>query len=308
VEDPGTTDEPELPAGPAMAGEAATAAAGLPSPMAGLPSPMAGLPRGAAFGTLVHSVLETSDFTAGDLRSHLAAEAERAGAFPSAGVDAGRFADALLPSLLTPLGPLAGGRRLADVPRADRLDELAFELPLAGGDRPSGRARVAAVAELLRRHLPPDDPLRRYADDLATPLLADRSLRGFLNGSIDTVLRVRRGEHVRYLVVDYKTNWLGADALSSADYVPDAMATAMRSAHYPLQALLYSAALHRYLRWRQPGYDPEEHLGGVLYLFLRGMCGPDTPVVAGMTCGVFSWAPPAALVVDLSRVLAGEAP
>ena len=45
----------------------------------------------------------------------------------------------------------------------------------------------------------------------------------------------------------------------------------MAEAHYPLQALLYSVALHRYLRWRQPAYDPDRHLGGVLYLFLRGM-------------------------------------
>ena len=45
----------------------------------------------------------------------------------------------------------------------------------------------------------------------------------------------------------------------------------MERAHYRLQALLYTAALHRYLRWRLPGYDPERHLAGVLYLFVRGM-------------------------------------
>ena len=51
----------------------------------------------------------------------------------------------------------------------------------------------------------------------------------------------------------------------------------MQHAHYVLQALLYTVALHRYLRWRLPGYDPERNLAGVLYLFLRGMVGPDTP-------------------------------
>ena len=51
----------------------------------------------------------------------------------------------------------------------------------------------------------------------------------------------------------------------------------MQHAHYVLQALLYTAALHRYLRWRLPGYDPERNLAGVLYLFLRGMVGRDTP-------------------------------
>ena len=51
----------------------------------------------------------------------------------------------------------------------------------------------------------------------------------------------------------------------------------MIDAHYPLQALLYGVALHRFLRWRLPGYAPERHLGGSLYLFVRGMCGPATP-------------------------------
>ena len=73
--------------------------------------------------------------------------------------------------------------------------------------------------------------------------------------------------------------------------------------HYALQALLYTVALHRYLRWRLPGYEPGHHLAGVLYLFLRGMAGAQTPVFAGAPCGVFSWRPPAALVQELSDVL-----
>ena len=67
-------------------------------------------------------------------------------------------------------------------------------------------------------------------------------------------------------------------------------------------------ALHRYLRWRLPGYDPAAHLGGVLYLFVRGMCGPDTPAVDGVPCGVFGWTPPPALVVELSELLDRGAP
>jgi exodeoxyribonuclease V beta subunit len=83
----------------------------------------------------------------------------------------------------------------------------------------------------------------------------------------------------------------------------------MAKSHYPLQALLYSVALHRYLRWRQPGYDPGQHLGGLLYLYVRGMCGPATPLVDGHPCGVFSWRPPVALVEALSTLLdTGAAP
>ena len=62
--------------------------------------------------------------------------------------------------------------------------------------------------------------------------------------------------------------------LTAWDYRRARMADAMLQAHYPLQALLYEVALHRFLRWRLPDYDPDRHLGGVLYLFLRGMCGP----------------------------------
>ena len=67
----------------------------------------------------------------------------------------------------------------------------------------------------------------------------------------------------------------------------------MEHAHYPLQALLYAVALHRYLRWRLPGYYPDVNLAGVLYLFLRGMAGPGAPRVDGVPCGVFAWRPPA---------------
>jgi exodeoxyribonuclease V beta subunit len=300
-EGPGLTDEPVEP--PPVEG-----AAGAGAEQA-LVSPMTDLPSGAAFGTLVHEVLERVDFAAPDLVAELTAAAEAEGAERFVGVPATDLAQALAPSLRTPLGPLADGLRLRDIGRGDRRDELEFELPLAGGDTPSGEVRVGEVADLLRTHLPAGDPLVAYADDLDVPLIRQRRLRGFLTGSIDAVLRVRgdSGEP-RYLVVDYKTNRLGAgEVVTADDYRPDALAVAMRHAHYPLQALLYSVALHRYLRWRQAGYDPQAHLGGVLYLFLRGMCGPDTPVVDGVPCGVFSWAPPAALVTDLSDLLHGGA-
>ena len=307
-EEPGILDEPGLvppPKGLSVG----------PTTGGGLASPMGRLPVGAAFGTLVHSVLERVDFTAHDLAAELAAAAEAEGSSRFAGIEPDDLARALLPSLETPLGPLGNGLRLADVGRRDRLDELEFELPLAGGDVPTGDVRMREIADLLRRHLREDDPLHGYADDLDVPMLAERRVRGFLTGSIDLVLRVRAsqaGEPDRFVVVDYKTNWLGVPPavgvpLTTDDYHPAAMATAMRHAHYPLQALLYSVALHRYLRWRLHGYNPERNLSGVLYLFLRGMCGPEAPAVGGTPHGVFAWSPPAALVTDLSDLLHGGA-
>jgi exodeoxyribonuclease V beta subunit len=112
----------------------------------------------------------------------------------------------------------------------------------------------------------------------------------------------------RYLVADYKTNRLAPESepLTAWHYRPSAMAEAMLSAHYPLQLLLYLVALHRFLRWRQPAYDPDVHLGEGLYLFVRGMCGPATPVVDRAVCGVMAWRPPTSLVLALSALLDGS--
>ncbi|MCU1431934.1 MAG: Exodeoxyribonuclease, partial [Actinotalea sp.] len=284
-----------------------------------LPSPMSDLPGGTTFGTLVHEVLEAVDTGASDLTAELAQRCGEAVLTRGLGVDPAALAAALEPVLRTPLGDLAGGRTLADIPTGDRLAELGFEMPLAGGDTPREHAAtLSAVADLLDRHLTTDDVFAPYGERLRGPHLAGQRLRGYLTGSIDAVLRVpvdgtapiasSAVRTPRYLVVDYKTNRLApaAEPVTAWHYRPAAMVEAMMDAHYPLQLLLYSAALHRYLRWRQPGYDPDQHLGGGLYLFVRGMVGPDTPVVDGMPCGVMAWRPPTQLVVDLSAVLDGR--
>jgi exodeoxyribonuclease V beta subunit len=277
-DEPGTDDERDV--APPPLPEA--------TPADALPSPLSALPGGAAFGTLVHAVLEDLDPAALDERC---AEAVARHLVP--GVTAEALADGLRPVLGTPLGRT--GVTLGEIPAADRLAELDFELPLAGGDDAVPHATLTDVAELLRRY--DLGPLAGYPDLLAG--LAPAALRGFLTGSIDAVLRL---PGPLFAVVDHKTNRLGAEPLTTWHYRPSAMAEEMQRAHYVLQALLYCVALHRYLRWRLAGYDPDRHLGPVLYLFVRGMAGPGTPEGAG----VFSWTPPPGLVPELSDLLAGR--
>ncbi|SKF62528.1 DNA helicase/exodeoxyribonuclease V, beta subunit [Mycobacteroides abscessus subsp. abscessus] len=45
------------------------------------------------------------------------------------------------------------------------------------------------------------------------------------------------------------------EELTVQHYNAKAMTQAMVAAHYPLQALLYSVALHRLLGWRLPGWS-----------------------------------------------------
>ncbi|WP_039797882.1 UvrD-helicase domain-containing protein [Nocardia araoensis] len=295
---PGTDSEPEDTRGPGDEPPGTSLIGAAEPEPAGAASLMNALPYGAEFGTLVHGVLERIDTGRADLAAEVRDRCREAVDELMAEVDSECLATALLAVLRTPLE----GGCLADIAPRDRLSELEFELPLAGGDRVgSTAATLRRVADLLREHLPADDDLFPYADQLAA--LEDIPLRGYLTGSIDAVLRVVNAAHPRFVVVDYKTNRLGTGDLTVAHYTRDRMAAEMLRSHYPLQALLYSVALHRYLRWRLPGYDPARLLGGVRYLFVRGMIGPETP--AG--CGVFDWHPPADLVVALSALLAGEA-
>ena len=304
-EEPVITDEPQ-------GGVPVVSDADAPrDPALNVPSLLDGLPAGLKIGTLVHRVFEDTDFAADDLdlelTTHVAAAQRRSQ------VDIGD-PDATIAGLRaaieTPLGPPLDGIRLRDVARGDRLDELDFELPLVGGDEPTGALTLATIREVFRGHLPADDPLAGYAERLDDQGLR-QNVRGYLTGSLDLVVRLRGDDGPRFGVLDYKTNWLGRpdEELIAWHHRPSALAAEMQRRHYGLQALLYVVALHRYLRWRLPGYDPADNLAGVFYLFLRGMTGPDTPTVHGAPCGVFAWQPPSDFVIALSDALdKGTAP
>ena len=312
-EEPVIDDEPPA-SGAAAAGAAPaagrTAAAGTGAGAAAVsagstPLPLAALPVGVEVGTLVHRVLQATDFAAADLDAELERQLSAARGRRAVEIgDPAAVVAGLRTAIETPLGTVLDGVRLRDVRRGDRLDELEFELPLAGGEQPSGWLTLARIGELLRERLPADDPLAGYADRLGEPALRQQ-VRGYLTGSLDLVVRIAGGDGPRFAVVDYKTNWLGGpgEPLIASHYRFEALAAEMRRRHYALQAVLYGVALHRYLRWRVRGYDPGRNLAGVLYLFLRGMIGADAPASTGPPCGVFGWRAPTALVEALSDAL-----
>lgn len=303
--DPVVTSEPEARLRDDEAPDrlpAATKASDEEAALRNVPSLLGDMPGGTRVGTFVHHLLEAVDFAATDLEFQLkSAMARELARRPLDVGDPAAILAGIRAVLETPLGTAAGGVRLADIATADRLDELEFELPLVGGDVPSGYLTLNAVADMLHAHAPRGTPMHEYADRLRDERL-QRDPRGYLTGNIDAVLRLP-GD--RFAIVDYKTNRLGGtdEALTAWHYRPAALNAAMQDSHYGLQALLYTVALHRYLRWRLANYEPERHLAGVLYLFVRGMVGADTPMVDGDPCGVFTWQPNRALVGALSDVL-----
>jgi len=123
------------------------------------------------------------------------------------------------------------------------------------------------------------------------PRLRKNAVNGMLKGFIDLVFCCQE----RYYVLDYKSNHLGENI---AAYSVKAMEKAMLEHRYDLQYVLYTLALHRLLKARLPGYDYQRHVGGVLYLFLRG--------VNDKGQGVYKDKPPQSLIEVLDEAFAGK--
>ena len=130
------------------------------------------------------------------------------------------------------------------------------------------------------------------APGMDRPVLPQRELHGMLMGFADLVFCVED----RYWVLDYKTNHLGVDGNA---YQPEALLKAMLAHRYDVQAALYLLALHRLLRSRlAEAYAPEQHLGGALFFFMRGLDSE--------TGGMLPVQPPLEMLDALDALLADE--
>ena len=282
--------------------------------------PLADLPAGTAFGTLVHSVLEEVDFAAADLVDQLDAAVGRqlewrsmdltplGAAGPGAGGGTSSAGGGTSCGHRDAPRALCDGARLADIGPADRLNEVSFDLRLATGGPGAG---LPAIGEMALAHLDPD----RSVGPLGGPT-GGRCPRRLAGRPPD---RLHRPDHAgrrpggpapvrRRRLQDQRPAAARAARPAPTTTARRGWPEAMADHDYPLQALLYSVALHRYLRWRLPAYRPEVHLGGAAYLFLRGMVrrwrgrGAAPP-----RSGVYEWPLPAGLVVGLSDLLDGRA-
>jgi exodeoxyribonuclease V beta subunit len=237
----------------------------------GQPGPPAGdfmdFPRGAGPGSFLHAILEELDFSSAARSARLSFLAERllGGGYDSSWLPA--LAGMVEDLLHTPLEPDRPDLILAKVGPAARLNELEFYFPLADFN-PAGLDRLLA--------------------DWAIAGWPAEKIRGFMKGYIDLVFC--HGE--KFYIVDWKSNFLGR---SGSDYQRDNLRRVMAREHYCLQYLIYTVALHRYLRVRLPGYDYEKNFGGVYYIFLRGL---DRQF--GQGSGIYRDKPPGPLVRELS--------
>jgi exodeoxyribonuclease V beta subunit len=251
--------------------------------------PLWNLPAGAHVGDAIHKIFEHLDLSADDFDTELRRVIAR-----HASQDFLRsHHDALFVGLrhvcTTPLGPELNGLTLRTADPRLQVAEMRFDVSVSVGV-PAESATVQQIGEYLLERLGPDDPLRGYGDQLKSTG-GGHLIRGTLNGSIDKIFPVGAGDTVRFFVSDYKSNKIAAPqgARPIDRYTPENLRTVMQDAHYPLQALLYGVALHRYLRWRAPHLDPDAAVGGWSYLFVRGMLGAATTEIDGGVHGVSTW-------------------
>lgn len=256
---------------------------------------------GAVFGSRIHEVFEAIEPASADLSGQIRHEVGERFARHVADEVQTRLCDAIEAVCRTPLGLSFGGRSLSDLPTRDRLAEMVFDMRI-----PDTPLAVSRIGQLLQDHLDPSDPFVAYGESLVQRAGRIR-MAGYLYGEIDAVFRLHKADGTWSTIIsDYKTNLLhdpgSADPLLA--YERANLAKVMADDHYVLQATLYQVAMHRYLRWRVADYHPDVHLGGIAYLFVRGLIGPETPVnTLGDPSGVFTWKPPVSLIEALDREL-----
>ena len=202
------------------------------------------LRKGADAGNLLHDTLERVDFANPGWNEHLEKPLARFGVLP----DSFTIPD-LIEWLVECLDTkLPSGNRLSDLAWSDTLRESEFYFPIQ-------HVRFSGLIQMLAKHRQRVVPLQ---------LPDHQALQGMMHGFIDLIFHWQG----KYYVVDYKSTHLG-DQLE--DYGHESLEINIQENYYDLQYLIYSLALHRYLSTRLETYNPEEHFGGVFYLYLRGM-------------------------------------
>ena len=214
------------------------------------------LTKGAATGNLLHDILEQCDFS----QPHWYSIMERPLSRFNESLEAQQYDDLiqwLEECLASPLKDDVKGIELTlnELTWKDTLRESEFYFPME-------QVNINALGKLLAKHRQQRNNL-----DVLTPVFlqtGNHLLKGMMHGFIDLIFHYQD----QYFLIDYKSTYLGH---TLADYQPNALDKNMQDNYYDLQYLLYSLALHRYLKNRLEDYDPALHFGGVFYLYLRGM-------------------------------------
>ncbi len=238
-------------------------------------SPIGKFPRGPIAGTCLHKILERVDFN--DLTNEVKISSIIKEELSKVNISNSFIQpiNILLNRIASiPLGGPLGQFKLESLDSKNSIKELKFDIPICHETNPINTLKLSSI---FRK-----DIQKKYGLDYADKIMnLNINSSGFLTGSIDQVFADNPDhQSAKWWVLDWKSNWI-ASTLSRGDvftcgpsnYSIKNMDEEMYNHHYPLQAHIYLLALHRFLKWRLPNYSPQKHLGGYIYVFLRGIPG-----------------------------------
>ncbi len=210
------------------------------------------LQPGATSGNLLHDMLENLNFSSPNYTEAWEQVKNRHTWFGES--DLTELAHWLDTCLETPI--LSNACSLGQLKPTDVLKEPGFYMPSLPMDS-------LDVTRMLVTHRQKVSSIYS-TDTLVTPQFSNQQSNMIVQGFVDLIFLFDD----KYYVVDYKSSFLGN---SFADYSKQNMWENIQSHSYDLQYHLYALALHRLLGQRINNYTPDVHLGGVIYLYLRGM-------------------------------------
>ncbi len=210
--------------------------------------------KGAKTGNLLHDIFEKADFQDPNWSFVAYKSLSKFGDLPS-GFEYPDVYCWLSECLAAPLD--IDGLSLSKLARKQTLREAEFYFPMENVNLKQLKALLTNFRQSLGVN--PDK-----LSEVSSELPAFGHLKGMMHGYIDLIFC----DDNQYYLADYKSSHLGN---SFADYLPENLTEHVIKNFYDLQFLIYSLALHRYLKRRIAHYQVKQHFGGVYYLYLRGM-------------------------------------
>jgi len=199
------------------------------------------LPRGAQTGNVIHDLLENIPFYILAEDNDISQQRDKSCQRYSVKTIVPEQIDLLLKNTVnTPLSKNDEDFCLKNLSNKQCLKEMPFYLSMQTLD-------ASQINSILK------------AEPCYQPL-SKKTLSGYLTGFIDLICQYKE----QYYVIDYKSN-------SLEYYEQEHLIKSMSEHNYGLQYWIYTLVLHLYLKNKLPNYSYEKHIGGVKYLFVRGM-------------------------------------
>ncbi|WP_448250466.1 exodeoxyribonuclease V subunit beta [Thalassotalea agariperforans] len=245
--------------------------------------------KGAQAGNFLHDVFELLDFSQPNWPEALKRPITKY-QYLLDGFSESELMTWLTEVINTPLLAGKNGLTLASLTKENTLRETEFYFPMLDANM-AGLANILSDHRNHKRNLLADPKTvgsdERAQNEVTTPqvnLPLYRKLKGMMHGFIDLIFQ----SDGKFYVCDYKSSHLGD---SFNDYQEEHLLINIEGNYYDLQYLIYSLALHRYLKVQLPDYQAEQHFGGVFYLYLRGMsdqpCGVNQSNKNSQQTGVY---------------------